>query len=48
MENRIDAVVYNAVKNTLGTMNQTDIINSDNRLNRWCKYKNYWISECTA
>lgn len=30
MENRIDAVVYNAVKNTLGTMNQTDIINSDN------------------
>lgn len=31
MENRIDAVVYNAVKNTLGTMNQTDIINSDNR-----------------
>ena len=31
MENRIDAVVYNAVKNTLGTMNQTDIINADNR-----------------
>lgn len=31
MENRIDAVVYNAVKNTLGTMNQTDIINSDNQ-----------------
>ena len=30
MENRIDAVVYNAVKNTLGTMNQTAIINSDN------------------
>ncbi|MDW5299993.1 MAG: protease modulator HflC [Sedimentibacter sp.] len=30
MENRIDAVVYNAVKNTLGTMNQADIINSDN------------------
>lgn len=30
MENRIDAAVYNAVKNTLGTMNQTDIINSDN------------------
>lgn len=30
MENRIDAVVYNAVKNTLGTMNQTDIINADN------------------
>jgi len=30
MENRIDAVVYNAVKNTLGTMNQSDIINSDN------------------
>jgi membrane protease subunit HflC len=30
MENRIDAVVYNAVKNTLGTMNQTDVINSDN------------------
>ncbi|WMJ77649.1 MULTISPECIES: protease modulator HflC [unclassified Sedimentibacter] len=30
MENRIDAVVYNAVKNTLGTMNQTEIINSDN------------------
>jgi len=30
MENRIDAVVYNTVKNTLGTMNQTDIINSDN------------------
>ena len=30
MENRIDAVVYNAVKNTLGTMDQTDIINSDN------------------
>ncbi len=30
MENRIDAVVYNAVKNTLGTMNQTDIINSNN------------------
>lgn len=30
MENRIDAVVYNAVKNTLGTMNQTNIINSDN------------------
>ena len=31
MENRIDAVVYNAVKNTLGTMDQTTIINSDNR-----------------
>ena len=31
MENRIDAVVYNAVKNTLGTMDQTAIINSDNR-----------------
>ena len=31
MENRIDAVVYNAVKNTLGTMDQTIIINSDNR-----------------
>lgn len=31
MENRIDAVVYNAVKNTLGTMDQTDIINSNNR-----------------
>ena len=30
MENRIDAVVYNAVKNTLGTMDQTSIINSDN------------------
>lgn len=30
MENRIDAAVYNAVKNTLGTMNQTTIINSDN------------------
>ncbi len=30
MENRIDAVVYNTVKNTLGTMDQTDIINSDN------------------
>jgi membrane protease subunit HflC len=30
MENRIDAVVYNAVKNTLGTMDQTAIINSDN------------------
>lgn len=30
MENRIDAVVYSAVKNTLGTMNQADIINSDN------------------
>ncbi|MGB4437936.1 MAG: protease modulator HflC [Sedimentibacter sp.] len=30
MENRIDAVVYNAVKNTLGTMDQADIINSDN------------------
>ncbi|WP_326906686.1 protease modulator HflC [Sedimentibacter sp. MB31-C6] len=30
MENRIDAVVYNAVKNTLGTMDQSDIINSDN------------------
>ncbi len=30
MENRIDAVVYNAVKNTLGTMNQSAIINSDN------------------
>lgn len=30
MENRIDAVVYNAVKNTLGTMNQNDIINSNN------------------
>lgn len=30
MENRIDAIVYNAVKNTLGTMNQADIINSDN------------------
>lgn len=30
MENRIDAVVYNAVKNTLGTMNQTEIINSNN------------------
>lgn len=30
MENRIDAAVYNAVKNTLGTMDQTDIINSDN------------------
>ncbi len=29
MENRIDAVVYNAVKNTLGTMDQTTIINSD-------------------
>ncbi|MEA5095652.1 MAG: protease modulator HflC [Sedimentibacter saalensis] len=29
MENRIDAVVYSAVKNTLGTMNQADIINSD-------------------
>ena len=31
MENRIDAIVYNAVKNTLGTMDQTAIINSDNR-----------------
>ncbi len=31
MENRIDAAVYNAVKNTLGTMDQTTIINSDNR-----------------
>lgn len=31
MENRIDAAVYNAVKNTLGTMDQTSIINSDNR-----------------
>lgn len=31
MENRIDAVVYNAVKNTLGTKDQTAIINSDNR-----------------
>lgn len=30
VENRIDAVVYNAVKNTLGTMDQTAIINSDN------------------
>jgi len=30
MENRIDAIVYNAVKNTLGTMNQAEIINSDN------------------
>jgi membrane protease subunit HflC len=30
MENRIDAIVYNAVKNTLGTMDQTAIINSDN------------------
>ncbi|HOA20250.1 MAG: protease modulator HflC [Sedimentibacter sp.] len=30
MENRIDAIVYNAVKNTLGTMDQTTIINSDN------------------
>ncbi len=30
MENRIDAAVYNAVKNTLGTMNQADVINSDN------------------
>jgi len=30
MENRIDAVVYNAVKNTLGTMDQANIINSDN------------------
>jgi membrane protease subunit HflC len=30
MENRIDAVLYNAVKNTLGTMDQTAIINSDN------------------
>ncbi len=30
MENRIDAVVYSAVKNTLGTMDQADIINSDN------------------
>jgi membrane protease subunit HflC len=30
MENRIDASVYNAVKNTLGTMEQTTIINSDN------------------
>lgn len=29
MENRIDAVVYNAVKNTLGSMDQTTIINSD-------------------
>lgn len=29
MENRIDAVVYNAVKNTLGTMDQTTIINSE-------------------
>lgn len=29
MENRIDAIVYNAVKNTLGTMDQTAIINSD-------------------
>lgn len=29
MENRIDASVYNAVKNILGTMEQTDIINSD-------------------
>lgn len=30
MENRIDAAVYNAVKNTLGSMDQADIINSDN------------------
>lgn len=30
MENRIDAAVYNAVKNTLGSMDQTNIINSDN------------------
>lgn len=29
MQNRIGAVVYNAVKNTLGTMEQTSIINAD-------------------
>lgn len=30
MQSRIDAAVYNAVKNTMGSMNQSDIINSDN------------------
>ncbi|BEP28250.1 protease modulator HflC [Helicovermis profundi] len=30
MENRLDAVVYNAVKNKLGTMKQTSIINANN------------------